>query len=105
MKPHRGVTAPVLGILGIMLCGIFGVVAWVMATNDLREMNQGRMDPSGRDMTNAGRICGMISAVLLAFRVIAGLLVLSIAGGAFVRGAREIEFLPSPPIRMHLESR
>ncbi len=105
MKPHRGVTAPVLGILGIMLCGIFGVVAWVMANNDLREMNQGRMDPSGRDMTNAGRICGMISAVLLAFRVIVGLLALSIAGGAFVRGAREIGFLPNPPIRMHLESR
>lgn len=105
MKPHRGVTVLVLGILGIMLCGIFGVVAWVMANNDLREMNQGRMDPSGRDTTNAARICGVISAVLLAFQVIVGLLVLSIVGGGLVRGAREVEFLPGRPMRMHLESR
>lgn len=59
-----------LGILGIALCFICGigficgVIAWVMGKNDLREMNAGTMDPAGRDLTNAGKICGMIGVIL-----------------------------------------
>ena len=35
-----------------------------MANGDLREMNAGLMDPSGRGLTQAGKICGMISVIL-----------------------------------------
>ena len=66
MRPHRGVLILVFGILGFVICPFFGVAAWVMGNTDLREMNYGRMDPSGRDFTKAGRICGIISTVLLA---------------------------------------
>ncbi len=62
--PHRGVVVLVLGILGIVCCFILGIVAWVMGNNDLREMDAGRMDPSGRGMTQAGKICGMVSVAL-----------------------------------------
>ncbi len=65
LKPHRGTTVLVLGILGLVF-GCFGVIlgpiAWVMGNNDLREMDQGIMDPAGRGNTQAGRICGIIAA-------------------------------------------
>jgi len=54
LKPHRGVVVLVLGILGIVVCFICGIIAWVMGNNDLREMTAGIMDPSGRGMTQAG---------------------------------------------------
>ncbi len=65
MKPHRGTLILVLGILSLVMCGIFtGIPAWIMGNGDLREMDAGTMDPSGRSLTNAGRICGIISVVL-----------------------------------------
>ena len=73
MKPHRAVTILVFGILGFLVCGFFGIAAWVMGNQDLQEMDAGYMDPSGRDMTNAGRICGIISTALLILSVFGGI--------------------------------
>ena len=64
-KPHRGVVILVFGILGLVVCQLLGVAAWVMGNQDLQEMDAGVMDSAGRDMTNAGRICGMIATALL----------------------------------------
>lgn len=64
VQPHRGTAVLVLGILGLVLCFILGIVAWVMGNTDLAEMDAGRMDPSGRSITQAGKICGMISVFL-----------------------------------------
>jgi hypothetical protein len=65
MKPHRATLILVFGILGLVTCQIFGIVAWVMGNNDLREMDAGLMDPTGRQNTSAGRICGIIATALL----------------------------------------
>ena len=70
MKPHRGVVILVFGILSLVLCQFFGIAAWVMANADLQEMAAGRMDRDGRDMTNAGRICGIVGTSLLGLQVI-----------------------------------
>jgi hypothetical protein len=65
MRPHRGTMILVLGILSFFCFGIIlGPIAWVMGSNDLKEMRAGRMDPEGEGLTNAGRICGMIAAIL-----------------------------------------
>ena len=51
LKPHRGTTILVLGILSLVFqCAgwIFGIIAWVMANNDLPQMDAGVMDPAGR---------------------------------------------------------
>lgn len=82
MKPHRGTLILVFGILGLVTCQIFGIVAWIMGNNDLREMDAGIMDPEGRANTSAGRICGMISAALLglALLIILGIFALGFAG-------------------------
>ena len=66
MKPHRGTLILVLGILGIVFCFPLGIAAWVMGKRDLKEMDAGTMDPSGRGNTNAGRICGIIGTLLAA---------------------------------------
>jgi hypothetical protein len=75
MRPHRGSSVLVYGILGIVLCQILGIAAWRMGTDDLREMDLGRMDPSGRDLTNAGRILGKVGTVILIFQVAVMLIV------------------------------
>lgn len=76
LKPHRAGTVLALGILALVLnfgCGlgwILGIIAWVMGNADLREMDAGTMDPSGRGNTSAGRICGIISVVLAAIGLV-----------------------------------
>jgi hypothetical protein len=65
MKPHRGTLILVLGILGVICCGVFTAVpAWIMAANDLKAMDAGAMDPSGRGTTQAGKILGIIGTIL-----------------------------------------
>lgn len=81
LTPHRGVMILVFGILGIVFCGIFALMAWIMGNTDLAEMDAGRMDPSGRDLTNVGRILGMIVCILWIAGVL-GLLVLMVGGVA-----------------------
>ena len=61
---HRGGLILALGIFGWMMCPIFGVMAWVMGNADLREIREGRMDPSGAGMTYAGQLLGMIQAMI-----------------------------------------
>jgi hypothetical protein len=84
LKPHRGVVVLVLGILGIVVCFICGIIAWAMGNNDLREMAAGTMDPSGRGMTQAGKICGMIGVILAIVGMCIYALLVIIAGAGAV---------------------
>ena len=70
MEPHRGTTVLVLGILGLVVCQICGIIAWVMANKDIPKMEAGSMDPEGLGQTKAGKICGIISVVLLAVVIV-----------------------------------
>ena len=59
LKPHRGAVVLVLGILGLAVCLICGIIAWVMGNNDLREMDAGIMDPSEPNPKKTARtVCG-----------------------------------------------
>jgi hypothetical protein len=79
-RPHRGTAVLVLGILGIVCCVIPGIIAWVMGDSDLRGMKEGRMDPSGRGLTQAGRICGIVSVVLAVVGIIGWLILVFVFG-------------------------
>jgi len=81
MRPHRGVLILVFGILGLVCCVIFGIIAWVMGNGDLREMDAGRMDPSGRGLTQAGKICGIVNVALTLVGIVIWILMLM--AGAF----------------------
>jgi hypothetical protein len=78
VRPHRGGLILALGILGLVCCFICGIIAWVMGSNDLKEMAAGRMDPSGQGMTQAGKICGMISVILQIVGLVIWLLFMSL---------------------------
>lgn len=71
LKPHRGGMLLAFGILGILCCIVFGILAWVMGSNDLKEMAAGRMDPSGEGMTKAGKILGIIGCALAVLGILA----------------------------------
>ena len=86
MQPHRAVLILVFSILSWVVCVIFGIVAWVLANTDLRAMEEGRMDPTGEGMTNAGKIVAIISVVLSIVGVIIGIIVL-IGMGVVAAGA------------------
>lgn len=80
LMPHRGGLILALGILGIVCCFICGIIAWVMGNGDLRQMDAGRMDPSGRGLTQAGKICGMVSVILQIVGFILWLLMMTVFG-------------------------
>ena len=61
--PHHGVIVLVLGILGLC-CGICGLIAFILGLIDINKMKKGQMDPSGKGMTMAGLIIGIIGFVL-----------------------------------------
>ncbi len=84
MKPHRGTLILVLGILGLVVCQPIGIAAWIMGSGDLKQIDAGQMDPTGRGLTNAGKICGIVATILLVLSVIVGLLlvVLGVFGAA-----------------------
>jgi len=84
MKPHHGTLILVLGILSLFMCWIItGIPAWVMANSDLREMDAGTMDPSGRGATQAGKICGIISVVLAALLALLVIAMFALGFGFF----------------------
>jgi hypothetical protein len=70
MRPHRGAQILVFGILSLVVCQLFGIAAWMMGNTDLHEMSMGHMDSSGRDLTQAGRVCGMVASGILIFQVV-----------------------------------
>ena len=41
-----------------------------MGSKDLKEMNAGIMDPEGRGITTAGKICGMISCIIIIVTIV-----------------------------------
>jgi hypothetical protein len=64
-EPHRGSTIQVMGILSFFFVPwVLGPLAWIWGNQDLKKMNAGVMDNSGRSATEAGKICGMISTIL-----------------------------------------
>lgn len=85
LKPHRGAMILVFGILSFIICFLFGVVAWMMANKDLREMDAGIMDPNGRGLTQAGKILGIIAAILNLIWV--GFVAIIIIGALFAGAA------------------
>jgi hypothetical protein len=90
MKPHRGTLILVLGILGLICCPITGIISWIMGSADLKEMDAGRMDPAGRGNTRAGKICGIISVILLIAQVVLIVIAIAIFGSSLLAGIRAI---------------
>jgi uncharacterized Tic20 family protein len=79
-KPHRGGAILALGIIGIVLCFVTGIIAWVMGSNDLKEMDAGMRDKTGYSLTKAGMICGIIGVVLTVLSMFWVIFVIGLSG-------------------------
>lgn len=70
-KPEGGSTIFVLGLLGLLLCQILGIIAWVQGNTYMAKCRNMRVEPEG--LAVAGRILGIISTILLIISVSAGI--------------------------------
>jgi len=82
LVPHRGGVILALGILSIVFattCGlglILGIPGWIMGNRDIREMDEGIKDASGRGTVQAGKICSIIGVCLGALGFLIGMIYL-----------------------------
>lgn len=85
MKPHRGALILTFSILSWFICCIFGILAWVFANEDLKQMSAGQMDPAGEGMTRAGKIVAIVHIGLSVVGVVGYivLVIVMIATGEF----------------------
>ncbi|MEO8706487.1 MAG: hypothetical protein ABI867_41060 [Kofleriaceae bacterium] len=67
--PSRSGTVLTLGILSIVVCTVMGPIAWAMGNEELRRIDCGQAPPEQRGSVSAGRICGIISSVMLMLSV------------------------------------
>ena len=81
-RPHRGALLLILGIVSLVIpcCNLLGIVPWVMANSDLAAMDRGEMDPSGRGLTQAGRVLGIIAIGLMVLAVVAQVVMVAVHG-------------------------
>lgn len=63
-------TAMILGILGLVCCGLLGIPAYIMGNNAVKEIDASGGQYGGRGMANAGKICGLIAIVLMCLGVV-----------------------------------
>ena len=66
LLPHRGGAILTLGLLSLF-CNFLlipGVMAWVMGSDDLKQIRAGTMNPDGRGLATAGMILGAIGTVI-----------------------------------------
>ena len=48
-----------------------------MGSSDLRDMDAGRMDPSGRGLALAGKVCGIVSVAFAALTLVGWIVMLA----------------------------
>jgi hypothetical protein len=76
----QGTTILVLGILSLVICQLLGPVAWVMGNNAIAEIDSNPTAYSNRGTVQAGRICGIVSSVMLIIAVV--ILVIALVAAA-----------------------
>jgi general secretion pathway protein G len=78
-RKHRGVLILVLGILSFVVCPLVGLVGAILGRSELKGMREGTVDRSGRGLTQAGVVCGIVgfalSTLILALGLLAALVV------------------------------
>lgn len=64
-EESQATTILIFGILSLVVCQLFGPVAWKMGNSELAAIDAGRRSPKDRQNANIGRILGIIGTVLL----------------------------------------
>lgn len=72
----QATTTLVLGIVGLVVCGVVAPFAWVMGNRVVREIDESQGRLGGRSNAAAGRVLGLVGTALLALGLLAGVFVL-----------------------------
>ncbi|MGH8872615.1 MAG: hypothetical protein ACRDWS_11620 [Acidimicrobiia bacterium] len=77
LEASQASTALVLSIIGLVCCQILGIVAWIMANNELEAIKAGKRNPANEGTATAARIIGIVGTVVLGITIVVGLLALA----------------------------
>lgn len=88
-----GTVLIIMGVAGILCCGILAPITWVLSNNAMTALDSGQGNESERGNINAARILGIIGSVLLVLQVIWALTV----GVASFRMASQMPRPGTPP--------
>jgi len=61
----QAITSLVLGILGVICCGLLAPVAWFIGSQEIKAIQQGTSPAAGEGLARAGMILGIIGSILL----------------------------------------
>ncbi len=78
----QGTIVLILGILGIVVCGLCAPFAWVMGRKALREVDANPSAYTNRGQLQAGMICGIIGTVLWVLAIIFYVFIIVLAIGS-----------------------
>ena len=71
-KPEGGTVVFVLGLLGLLMCQVLGIVAWVMGNTYMSKCRE--MDVAPEGIAVAGRLLGIISTSIFAISLVIGIM-------------------------------
>ncbi|MCL6475191.1 MAG: DUF4190 domain-containing protein [Firmicutes bacterium] len=69
----RATTALVLGILGLLCCGLLGIPAMIIGKQEMNSIDQGLAPVEGRGLAQAGYILGIVSLAIWVLGMLAWL--------------------------------
>jgi hypothetical protein len=84
---HRGGLILALGIIGLVVCPPVGIAAWIMGNNDMKAMESGQMDREGKQLTQVGKILGMVATAFLVLWACFFVVYIVVIAGAVGAGA------------------
>jgi Mn2+/Fe2+ NRAMP family transporter len=85
-EESRATLSMVLGILGLVLCGIVAPFAWAIGNSEVKAIDAGRRNPENRGTAQAGKILGIVGTVFLALGVVVVVAILMLSVITFSSG-------------------
>jgi hypothetical protein len=79
----QAIVSLILGILGIVCCGVLAPIAWYIGSQEIKAIREGRSAVAGEGLAKAGMILGIIGTILL---VLTALWVFFAGGMAILQG-------------------
>jgi uncharacterized protein DUF4190 len=67
---REATTALVLGIIGLVCCGLCAPVAWYLGHKELLAIRAGQSPRAGESLAMAGKILGIIGSILVIFGIV-----------------------------------
>jgi hypothetical protein len=70
----KATTALVLGIIGLVCCGLCAPFAWYIGSAEMKQIKAGLSSQAGKSFAQIGMILGIIGTILFILGIIAGII-------------------------------